>query len=99
MLRSCGLHEAVRDTVLADTSPAARWNLVPCDGSTWFSLRPASDESEVMLLCTDQESAEIHHILFPAKSPLVFSDVLHATTICNTAVSFQVGTLVNASAV
>lgn len=50
VLRSCGLHEAVRDTVLADTSPAARWNLVPCDEGAWFSLRPASNESEVRLL-------------------------------------------------
>ena len=24
-LRSCGMDEAVRDTVLADTSPSARW--------------------------------------------------------------------------
>ena len=52
VLRSCDLHEAVRDTVQADTSPAARWNLVPCDG-VWFSLRPASDESEVSLYCND----------------------------------------------
>ena len=48
VMRSCGLHEAVRDTVLADTSPAARWNLLPCDGGAWFSLHPASDESEVI---------------------------------------------------
>ena len=50
VLRSCGLHEAVRDTILADTSPAARWNLVPRGGDgAWFSLHPASDESEVRL--------------------------------------------------
>ena len=54
VLRSCGLHEAVRDTVQADTSPAARWNLEPCDG-LWFSLRPASDESEVSLYCSNCE--------------------------------------------
>ena len=47
VLRSCGLQESIRDTVLADSSPAARWNLVPCEGATWFSLRPASDETEV----------------------------------------------------
>ena len=50
VLRSCGLHEAVRDTVLADSSPAARWNLVPCE-ENWFSLRPASDEAEVRASC------------------------------------------------
>ena len=52
MLRSCGMHEAVRDTVLADTSPAARWNLVPHEGSEWFSLQPASHDAEVSLSCT-----------------------------------------------
>ena len=45
-LRSCGMEEAVRDTVLADTSPSARWNLVACEGN-WFACRPASDDTEV----------------------------------------------------
>ena len=45
-LRSCGMDEAVRDTVLADTSPSARWNLVACEGN-WFACRPSSDDTEV----------------------------------------------------
>lgn len=45
-LRSCGMDEAVRDTVLADTSPAARWNLVACEDA-WCACRPASDDTEV----------------------------------------------------
>jgi len=45
-LRSCGMDEAVRDTVLADTIPSARWNLVACEGN-WFACRPSSDDTEV----------------------------------------------------
>ena len=48
-LCSCGIEEVVRDTVLGDNSPAARWNLVACD-KNWFTCRPASDEIEVMLV-------------------------------------------------
>ena len=45
-LCSCGMGETVRDTVLDDNSPAARWQLAPCDGN-WFACRPASDNTEV----------------------------------------------------
>ncbi|KAA6423453.1 MAG: hypothetical protein FRX49_06514 [Trebouxia sp. A1-2] len=44
-LRSCGMDEAVRDTVLADTSPSARWNLVACEGN-WVACSPSSDDTE-----------------------------------------------------
>lgn len=71
VLRSCGLHEAVRDTVLADTSPAARWNLVPHDGSAWFSLHPASDESEVMLLVLTKSLAEFTTSCLQQEVPFV----------------------------
>lgn len=51
-LRSCGLEEEVRDTVLDDGSPAARWSLTPCDDAdTWFAVRPSSDNAEVQLIC------------------------------------------------
>jgi len=40
------MDEAVRDTVLADTSPSGRWNLVACEGN-WFACRPSSDDAEV----------------------------------------------------
>ena len=47
-LRSCGLGEEVRDTVLEDGSPAGRWSLMPCDvASCLYALRPTSDTSEV----------------------------------------------------
>ena len=53
-LRSCGLEEEVRDTVLDDSSPAARWSLAPCDGAdTWFAVHPSSDNAEVQLICLD----------------------------------------------
>ena len=49
-LRSCGVEEVVRDTVLEDNSPAARWILKPCEGGCWFACRPTSDDSEVRLM-------------------------------------------------
>lgn len=77
VLRSCGLHEAVRDTVPADTSPAARWNLVPCEGGAWFSLRPASDESEVRPGCNDCVSPPAHM----QQSYLLVAAIMHAAAL------------------
>lgn len=56
-LRSCGMDEVVRDTVLADSSPAARWNLVACEDN-WFACRPASDDTEVWGLNYHQRTGQ-----------------------------------------
>lgn len=60
VLRSCGLEEEVRDTVLEDGNPAARWSLIPCgEEECWFALRPTSDNSEVRMACmTSSKSSQ-----------------------------------------
>ena len=75
-LRSCGIEEVVRDTVLDDNSPAARWNLVPYDGN-WFACRPASDEAEVLA-----EFLEAFHCILNRLDATIATCYLHVMRPC-----------------